>query len=180
MKDGFFRTLGLASALAAGLLAASCGTDATGPSLTASRAPVGLGDPTSFSFNLLGPNTAVASSGDTIHTTGVGRFDVAAGTIVASGLFVETTADGSLLAEGTWVATLFTSFDSFGGPKPGFQGGVLKFHATLFPVGGSPLTGVLVTVTCLVNKPTGFTGTEGTTVGGFTTSTGGSTLFHVD
>jgi hypothetical protein len=178
MKDGFFRTLGLASALAAGLVAASCGTDAAGPSLTASRVPVGSSDP--ISFTLIGPNTAVAPSGDVIQTTGSGSFDAAAQTIVATGSFTHTTASGTLVAKGTWVATAFTSFDGFGGPNPGTQGGMLEFQATLFPVGGSPHTGILVTVTCLVNKPSGFTGKEGTTVGDFTTSTGGATLFHFD
>jgi len=180
MKDGVFRTLGLAGALAAGLLAASCGTEATGPSLAASRAAFGSGDPTSFSFNLVGPNTARAPSGDIIRTTGSGSFDVAARTIVASGSFTHINAAGSVVARGTWAATAFTSFVAFGGPNPGTQGGVLEFSATLFPGGGSPVTGVPVTVTCLVNKPSGFTEEEGTTVGDFTEKTGGHTLFHVD
>ena len=134
-KDGVFRTLGLVGALAAGLLAASCGTEATEPSLSASRAAVGSGDPTSFSFNLVGPNTAMASSGDIIRTTGSGSFDAAASAIVASGSFTHITASGSVFARGTWVATAFNGFESFGGPNPGTQGGVLEFTATLFPVG---------------------------------------------
>jgi hypothetical protein len=178
MKDGSLRIVGLAGALAAGLLAASCGTEATEPSLAASRAAVGSADP--ISFNLVGPNTAEAPSGDIIRTTGSGSFDVAASTIVASGSFTHTNAAGSVVARGTWAATTFTSFVSFGGPNPGTQGGVLEFTATLFPVGGSSVTGVPVTVTCLVNKPGGFTEEEGTTVGAFTEKTGGLTLFHLD
>jgi len=180
MKDGVFRTLGLTGALAAGLLTASCGPEATGPSLAAPQAQVGLRDPTSFSFNLLGPNTADNASGETIRTTGSGSFDDAAGTIVASGSFTHTTAAGSVVAKGTWEATAFTSFEGFGGPNPGFQGGVLEFVATLFPSGGSPVTGVPMSVTCLVNKPAGFAEDEGTTVGAFAEKTGGATLFHVD
>src|SRR5712692_9854851 len=109
-KDGVSRTLGLVGALTAGLLAASCGMDSTAPRLAASRAAVGSGDPASFSFNLVGPNTAMASSGDRIRTTGSGSFVVAApGTIVASGSFTHFAADGSVFARGTWVATAFTS-----------------------------------------------------------------------
>jgi len=176
MKDGFFRSSGLAGALAAALLAVSCGTEATGPTLTASRAALGSADP--ISFNLISPNTATdPSTGDIIRTTGSGSFDVSASTIVASGSFTHTTAGGSVVARGTWAASAFTSFEGFGGPNPGTQGGVLTFSATLSPVGDSP---VLVTVTCLVNKPTGFTGKEGTTVGAFTVKTGGATLFHLD
>ena len=179
MKDGFCRTLGFVCALAAGFLAASCSTEATGPSLAASPAAVSLADPTT-SFNLIGPNTAEAPSGDIIRTTGSGSFDVAASTIVASGSFTHTTASGSLVARGTWAATAFTSFMGFGGPNPGTQGGQLKFKATLFPDGGTPVTGVPVSVTCRVFAPRSFTEEEGTTVGAFTEKTGGLTVFHLD
>ncbi len=180
MSDRIFRTVGLVGALAAGLLVAACGTEATGPSIAASRAAVvGSADP--ISFNLISPNTARnPTTGDSIRTTGSGSFDAAAGTIVASGSFTHFLANGNVVAKGTWAATAFNSFLSFGGPNPGTQGGVLVFTATLFPVGGSPVTGRLVTVTCLVNKPFWFTGEEGTTVGDFTDKTDGQTLFHLN
>jgi hypothetical protein len=182
MKDGIFRTVGLAGALAAGLLSASCGTEATGPSLAASLAAVGSPDP--ISFNLIRPNTAEAPSGapfagDMIRTTGSGSFDAAASAIVASGSFTHTTAGGTVVARGTWAATGFSSFVGFGGPNPGTQGGKLKFTATLFPVGDSPQTGVPVSVTCLVGSPPSGE-EEGTTVGSFTEKTGGQTLFHLN
>lgn len=178
MKSGIARAAGLPGPLVAGLLALSCGTDSTAPRLTALRAALSSADPTT-SFNLIGPNTARnPSSGDIIRTTGSGSFDAAAGTIVASGSFTHTTASGTLVARGTWAATAFTKFMGFGGPNPGVQGGQLKFNATLFPDGGTPHTGVPVSVTCLVNAPTGFT--EGTTVDAFTEKTGGKTLFHLD
>ncbi len=135
---------------------------------------------TSFSFQLIGPNTATASSGqfsgDTIRMTGAGSFDTAAGTVDAEGSFKITQADGTVVEYGTWQATAFTSFTSFGGPHPGFQGGVLTITITLTPTKGAPLTGQSMTVTCLVNAPPGFE--EGTTIGDFTTKTGGATLFH--
>ncbi len=182
MKDGILRTVGLAGALAAGLLAASCGTEATGPRLAASRAALGSADP--IGFNLISPNTAVAPTGtfagDTIRTTGSGSFAVAAGTIVASGSFTHISATGSVVARGTWAATGFTRFVGFGGPNPGTQGGKLTFTATLFRAGRSPVAGVPVSVTCRVNAPSGFTEEEGTTVGDFTEKTDGMTLFHLD
>jgi len=112
-----------------------------------------------------------------IRTTGSGSFDATANTIVASGSFTHTTVGGSVVARGTWAATAFTSFVGFGGPNPGTQGGVLEFTATLSPQGGSPLSGVPVSVTCRVFAPPG-TGKEATTVGPFTEKTDGMTLFH--
>jgi hypothetical protein len=175
MKDGILPAFGLASALAVGLLATSCGRETIGPSWTASRAAVTSSDPTAF--ELQKPNTAVnPNTGETIRTTGAGSFNASG--IVASGSFTHFNAVGSVVARGTWAATGFTSFVGFGGPNPGVEGGQLKFSATLFPVGGSPVTGVPVVVTCRVNAPRGFTDEEGTTVGAFTEKTGGTTLFQ--
>ena len=138
---------------------------------------------TAYSFNLITPNTAMAPSGDfagdTIRVTGAGSFDTVAGTVVASGSFTHIKADGTVFARGTWVATDFVSFWSFGGPNGGTQGGVLEIKVTLMPAGGSPHTGIVMTVNCLVHKPAGFTGEEGTAVDGFTERTGGETLFHI-
>jgi hypothetical protein len=175
MKDGILPAFGLASALAVGFLATSCGRETTGPNWTASRAAVISSDPTGFTLQK--PNTAVnPRTGETISTTGAGSFN--AGGIVASGSFTHFNAAGSVVARGTWAATGSTSFVRFGGPNPGVEGGQLTFSATLFPDGGSPVTGVPVIVTCRVNAPSGFTDEEGTTVGAFTEHTGGTTLFH--
>jgi len=135
---------------------------------------------TSYSFQLTGPNTAVnPTTGDIIRVTGAGTFDTSASTVVASGSFTHTTSTGALVARGTWVATSFVSFDAFGGPNNGTQGGVLDIIATLFPSGGSPVTGVPIEVVCVVNAPAGFTEEEGTSVDGFTEHTGGTTLIHL-
>jgi hypothetical protein len=175
MKDGILPAFSLASALAVGFLAASCGRETIGPSLTASPAAAISSDPAGFVLQK--PNTAVdPGTGETISTTGAGSFN--AGGIVASGSFTQFDAAGSVVSRGTWAATGFTSFVAFGGPNPGVEGGQLTFSATLFPDGGSPMTGVTVIVTCRVNAPSGFTDEEGTTVGAFTEHTGGTTLFH--
>jgi hypothetical protein len=177
MKDGIFRAFGLAIAVAAGFLATSCGRDTIGPRQAALRAALSSIDPPSF--ELTKPNTAMdPSTRETIRTTGAGTFDPTARSIVASGSFTQLNAAGSVVARGTWAATAFTNFVGFGGPNPGQEGGQLVFTATLFRDGGSSVTGVPVVVTCVVFRPSGFTGEEGTSVGTFTEHTGGTTLFH--
>jgi len=131
---------------------------------------------TIYSFNLVGPNTATNGT-DTIRTTGSGSFNPDAATVSASGSFTHMLSNGSVFARGTWVATGFNSFTSFGGPNDGLQGGVLQITVTLFPNGGTPHTGVSMSITCVINSPGGYE--EGTTVDGFTEKTGGTTLIHV-
>jgi len=133
----------------------------------------------SFTFNLHVPNTAMASAGpfagDTIRLTGGGSFNSA--NVVASGSFTIFDPSGSVVESGTWHATAFTSFVSFGGPNTGEVGGQLKITVTLTPAhGAAPLIGQPMIVTCAIFAPPGFE--EGTTVGDFQTKTGGATLFH--
>ena len=98
--------------------------------------------------------------------------------VVASGSFTQFDASGSVVARGTWSATQFVSFVSFGGPHPGIFGGVLQLTVTLSPKGGPPQTDVPMSITCIVFAPPGYE--EGTTVGDFTEKTGGTTLFHLN
>ena len=132
-----------------------------------------------YSFELLGPQITTSSSGASIAMTGTGSFDDTEGTVVASGSFVQFTANGSVAANGKWSATSFVSFDSFGGPNPGLQGGQLVMIVTLFPKGGSPQTGLSMSVTCLVGSPPPGA-IEGVTIGNFTTPVRGHTLFHLN
>ena len=132
-----------------------------------------------YSFELLGPQISTSSSGASISMTGTGSFDTTTGTVVASGLFVQFNANGSLAAHGTWSATSFVSFDSFGGPNPGLQGGQLVIIVTLFPKGGPPETGLSMSVTCLVGSPPPGA-IEGVTIADFTTPVRGHTLFHLN
>jgi hypothetical protein len=147
-------------------------------------APAASAAGTPNSVNLGPPNTATAPSGpfkgDTIRVTGSGTFDTGTKAMVAGGSFTHTHPNGSVVARGTWVATSVTSFVGFGGPSPGLQGGQLWFTATLLPEGGSPRTGVPMSITCLVGLGPGHGFEEGTTVDGFTEHTGGLTLFHID
>jgi len=149
--------------------------------LAASAAPASATG-TAYTFNLIGPNTAEAHAGafvgDTIRLTGSGAFDTGAHMVVAGGSFTHIKADGSVFARGTWQATAFTSFDPFGGPNRGQQGGELVIVVTLFPAGGSPVSGLPMIVTCELGSPPPNT-EEGTSVGDFTERTGGLTLMHL-
>jgi hypothetical protein len=51
---------------------------------------------------------------------------------------------------------------------------------TLFPDGGSPHTGIVMRITCLVGLGPRHGFEDGTTVDRFTEHTGGLTLFHID
>ena len=141
--------------------------------------PVATAQGAVYSFNLDPPNTAENESGNVIRVTGAGVFDTVSGAVRATGSFTIFDLAGAVTSRGTWRATDFDSFLSFGGPSPGFQGGVLDITVTLFPKGGGPITDVPMGITCLVNAPPGFTEDEGTTVGDFTEKTGGTTLFHL-
>jgi hypothetical protein len=56
----------------------------------------------------------MSAPGDWIRVRGRGTFDPAARTVGASGSFVHYSSDGALACRGTWKATGFTSFTSFG------------------------------------------------------------------
>jgi len=138
-----------------------------------------------YSFELTGPQTATNGT-HTIQLTGAGSFDPTAQTVVASGAFVITNnSNGAVLRRGTWKATAFNSFCPRGGPNAGTQGGVLVITVTLFPNGGGAITGLTMTVNCLVFGPPNNAGTcspvgEGVTVADFTTIVTGRTLFHLN
>jgi hypothetical protein len=159
------------SVLSVTILAISCGVVLAPPAAARNL---------TYSFNVLGPNTAAnPSSGASIRVTGSGSFDPVAGTIVASGSFTELNSAGSVIVHGTWNATAFVSFTSFGGPNPGSQGGQLMMTVTLFPSGGAPATDIPMSVTCLVGSPPPGA-VEGVNVGDFVQVIHGRTLFHLN
>lgn len=132
-----------------------------------------------YSFELTGPQSSTDGN-HTIRLTGAGSFDVTAGTVVASGSFTTTNnSNAAVIHKGTWSATAFTSFCPRGGPNSGVQGGVLVITITLFPDGENPVTGLTMTVNCLVGSGCN-PGDEGVTVGVFTTIVKGRTLFHLN
>ncbi len=133
---------------------------------------------TGFSFNFEGPALVEnPSTSDTLRLTGAGTFNPTAGTVTASGSFTHFLSDGSVFRRGTWAATGFSSFTGFGGPNNGLQGGILAITVTLFPDGGAPVTGMPMTITCMISAPPGVE--EGVTLDGFTELTSGTTVMHV-
>jgi len=146
--------------------------------------PRATADAPTGSFSMGPPNTAENSSSETITVAGSGSFDEEGGTVVASGSFTRFTAAGAVIDKGTWEATDFIDFNNtgFGGPNPGFQGGVLSIEVTLFPRGGPPETDVTMTITCCISPPGACT--EGITVvgtdeGDFTIVISGLNLIHL-
>lgn len=135
------------------------------------------GDAT-YSLNMVGPNDTASASGSIFRITGGGSFDPTAGTIVATGSFIEFNADGSVAAQGRWVATTLVSFDAFGGPNPGEQGGVLKVKLTLSVPGAGQQQDVPLTFVCGINAPPGFI--EGVTLEDFTQVKRGNLFFHLN
>ena len=142
----------------------------------------------SWTFTLTGPNVALATAtiggtpvvaGDTLRVTGAGTFDTT-GSASGGGSFTHMTASGSLVAKGTWTATGFVSFTSFGGPSPGFQGGILLLTVSITDANsGTTFSGLTMRIVCHVGTVPGGTPSEGTTILGlFPSAVSGLTLFH--
>jgi len=137
---------------------------------------------TGYFFVLAPPNTAVSPSsgvmaapGDLIKVTGWGAFDPAAGTVTAGGRFVHYSATGAVVCQGTWKATGFTSFTSFGVNNRGEAGGTLSIVVTHYcTTMRMTMTGIPMTITSTFDAPAGSPYAEGTTVGDFTQPTGGA------
>src|SRR6266851_4549084 len=143
-------------------------------------ASVAAANDLTYSFTLSGPQAARdPNTGNTILVTGSGSFDPSAGTVIGSGSFTTFTSGGAVFSRGTWKATSFVSFHSFGGFSPGLQGGVLNITVTLSPDGGTPETGVSMVVTCRIKAPPN-TAPEGIIIGSFTETLAGHTLFHLN
>jgi hypothetical protein len=152
-------------------------------SVAALASPAVASSPT-YSFDLTGPQINMdPGTGNIIALTGAGSFDQSTKTVVASGAFAIFSSSGSPISSGTWKATDLGTFCPRGGPNSGTQGGVLVITVTFFPHEGAPITGVTITVNCLVG--TGCSpGAEGITVtgsvGNFTDVVHGRTLFHLN
>ena len=142
----------------------------------------------SYSFNLIGPNTAMAqntipgtpiAAGDVLRLTGSGAFDLSTSSDIGGGSFTHYKPDGSVFARGLWVVTGFQSFTSYGGPRSGVQGGVLLVTVSIIGPEAT-FSGLTLQVSCHINAPANAP-EEGTTLPGlFSVPTGGNTLFHLN
>ena len=143
---------------------------------------------TSYTFNLIGPNKAMAqntilgtpiAAGDILRLTGSGSFDASAGSATGGGTFTHSKPDGTVFARGVWVVTGFQNFSSYGGPNNGHQGGLLLLTVSIIGPEAT-FAGLTLQVSCAINASAGAP-EEGTTLPGlFSVSTGGSTLFHAN
>src|SRR5207253_9120839 len=80
---------------------------------------------TSYSFNLVGPNTAMAqntitgtpiAAGDVLRLTGAGAFDLSKDAASGGGSFTHYKPDGSAFARGLWLVTSFQRLTSYRRP----------------------------------------------------------------
>ena len=168
----------LLGAVAAAAMALFAGS----PALAASTATS-----TTYSFDLGKSDTAVSPNGGTmcgttmpgdwISVTGSGTFDTAAKTVQAKGSFTHYNSNGTVMCQGTWKATGYTSFTDFGANDQTQEGGVLSITVTHYcKTMGMIMTGIPMTVTSTVNAPASYT--QGTTVGDFTQPTGGTVVIQ--
>ena len=143
---------------------------------------------TSYSFNLVGPNTTMApntipgtpiAAGDVLRLTGSGTFDASARAATGGGSFTHYKTDGSVFARGIWVVTGFQSFSSYGGPNRGRQGGVLLVTVSLIGPEAT-FAGLTLQVSSHINAPAGAPEAGTTLPGIFSAATGGKTLFHAN
>jgi hypothetical protein len=119
-------------------------------------------DPAAFELHIDVPNVSETSSGERVAITGGGEFSVHAKEVDASGEFVATDSQGSLLAAGTWEAIQLISFEFYGCGvipsigatlPPNFCGGVLKMRIG-YAVTSGPAAGeegeAILTIFCIV------------------------------
>ena len=150
-------------------------------SLAPSLAPPVQAANSVHSFNLINttavsPNGGtVESPGDWISVSGSGTFNPIARTIQAGGTFTHYSASGTVMCQGRWPATGFTSFLDFGTNAKGQEGGVLSLVVTHdCTTMGMTMAGIPMTVTSTVNAPTGSSYVQGITVSDFTQPSGGT------
>ncbi len=99
--------------------------------------------------------------------------------VKASGSFVHYNSSGTVVCQGTWKATAFTSFTDFGTNADGEEGGVLSLVVTHYcKTMGMTMTGIPMTVTSTVKAPASSSYMEGTTVCDFTVPTGGKVVIQ--
>ncbi len=113
-----------------------------------------------YNFNVESATATDTATGERIRLSGAGQFSDPSGPVQGHGHFKYLSSDGQVLANGSWGATAFGDFELIGSENPGITLGVLEITVTLFPVHGTPVTGVTLTVFCLPDEGPG----EGITV----------------
>ncbi len=106
------------------------------------------------------PDFALSTAtGDRLELTGTGTFNAAARSVDGGGTFVHTRSDGSLFADGAWVAIGVISWKSYGNAVPQglpttFFGGVLVLLIEVHPnLPGDPVLQAMLRVDCVLGHP---------------------------
>lgn len=117
-----------------------------------------------YEFHLEGPNTAMASNGETITLTGSGRFGVHPKRLFAGGGTFTHVVPGGGTFTGSWTGTEIKSFVPFGCGFMGFPnlcGGQLVLAVVFTPTGTSLSIPGMVWITCLIGDTPGNGAQEG-------------------
>jgi len=99
------------------------------------------------------------ATGDRLQLSGTGTFNAGARRVDGGGTFVHTHADGTLFADGTWLAIGVISWKSYGnavpqGLPPSFFGGVLVILIEVHPnLPGDPVLQATLRVDCVLGHP---------------------------
>jgi len=157
---------------------------------------VGAEGETSYSFTFVGPNFSKAAAtipgthvkaGDWLRIVGAGTFDTSTLGVSGGGAYTHINFDGTVHGRGIWTVKEFVSFNSYGGPNPGKQGGLLKIIIHAISTSEVAEFTFMVQISCLVNAPPGAPA-EGFNVWGgpnyavpvFGIVVSGRTLFHLN
>jgi hypothetical protein len=106
------------------------------------------------------PDFALSTAtGDRLQLSGTGTFNAGARRVDGGGTFVHRLADGSVFADGSWVAIGIVSWKSYGngvpqGLPPNFFGGVLVIAIEVHPnLPGDPVLQATLRVDCVIGHP---------------------------
>src|SRR5438093_769488 len=106
------------------------------------------------------PDFALSTAtGDRLQLSGTGTFNAGARSVGGGGTFEHRLADGSLFADGSWIAVGIVSWRSYGngvpqGLPPNFFGGVLVILIEVHPnLPGDPVLQATLRVDCVLGHP---------------------------
>src|SRR2546428_4249356 len=106
------------------------------------------------------PDFALSTAtGDRLQLSGTGTFNAGARSVDGGGTFEHRHADGSLFADGSWIAVGIVSWRSYGngvpqGLPPNFFGGVLVILIEVHPnLPGDPVLQATLRVDCVLGHP---------------------------
>jgi hypothetical protein len=116
-----------------------------------------------FSPPLVPPDVAEAANGDRIILTGTGTLTLHPKSATGGGTFTHTTAEGTVLATGTFTATELLSFESYGPSPllpPFLNSGQALIRVALAPDGSTTSIDAILRIECVLPGGTFPTGKE--------------------